>query len=90
MRLQDIDILNSAVEVLSVRSERFLGAQTESSLKSSVNSPAGLNKKVGIPDSQMRRLKHAVEHLGCYVEDSFMKVKLIDESVGHWELLKDR
>ncbi|CAM6088490.1 unnamed protein product [Calypogeia fissa] len=90
MRLQDIDILNSAVEVLSVRSERFLGAQTESSPKSAFNSPAGMNIKVAIPDSQMRRLKLAVENLGQSVEDSFTKVKVIDESVGHWELLKDR
>jgi hypothetical protein len=87
MRLQDLDILTDAVDVLSKRSERVL--ELEAARQSGLNSP-GMNNKLAIPDSQMRRLKYALDRLGRVVEDSSTKAKVIEEEVGQWELLKDR
>lgn len=88
MRFQDLDIYNTAVETLSVRAERLLSTQNA---LAKMPSPGQRKSDRGrIPDSQMRRLKLAVDHLSHLVEDSTLKVKVIDDSVSHRELLKDR
>lgn len=84
---EDLNYLHSAIDVLNARSERYM-LVSQAHLKKSPIQTVG-RKKLPMPDTQMSRLKTAVEKLSQIVDDSTRKVKLVEDVVKRRESMGD-
>lgn len=84
MRLHDLDILHSAVDVLKDRFERHLHLS-----QASGSHKVAARERGGVPAPQMNRLKSAVNELTQMVEKCLKQVKRIDDAVEKREQSDD-
>ncbi|KAJ7527441.1 hypothetical protein O6H91_16G054400 [Diphasiastrum complanatum] len=90
MQFQDLDMLRSAVDVLSVRAERIANSQKKHQQRSSYSSQYLQASKINVPDFQMRRLKQAVDQLTQVVDTTSNHTKVVEEEVKHREVMANR
>ncbi|GLJ40760.1 hypothetical protein SUGI_0842760 [Cryptomeria japonica] len=83
---EDLDVLQSAIEGLNSRFERYMRISQPRMKNISTESVGG--RKLAMPETQMSRLKTAVGKLTQIVDDTSRKVKLVEgvvrrrESIG--------
>lgn len=80
---EDLNYLHSAIDVLNARSERYMLVSQAHLKKSPIETVGG--RKLAMPDTQMLRLKTAVQKLSQIVDDSTRKVKLVEDAVKRRE-----
>ncbi|KAI5056693.1 hypothetical protein GOP47_0028511 [Adiantum capillus-veneris] len=85
MRLHDLDILHSAVDVLKDRFERHVRLSQASNDRSMGSTPG----RMVVPDVQMNKLKAVVNELSQMVENSLKQVRRIEDAIGKQEQLND-
>lgn len=85
MRLHDLDILHSAVDVLKDRLERHLRL----SQASNDRMKGSLRERLVVPDVQMNKLKAVVNELTQTVEKSLKQVQRIENAVEKREQMND-
>ncbi|XP_024531584.1 nuclear pore complex protein NUP88-like isoform X1 [Selaginella moellendorffii] len=77
---QDVDILQSAVESLTLRAERVAKKKVGLNSAGRRNSP-----KLAVPDSKMRTMRQALDKLGQYIELSSRRIDILDQTVKRKE-----
>ncbi|KAH9325451.1 hypothetical protein KI387_005629, partial [Taxus chinensis] len=80
---EDLDVLQSAIEGLNSRFERYMRISQPRQKKLSTENVGG--RKLSMPGTQMSRLKTAVGKLTQIVDDTSRKVKLVEGVVSRRE-----